>query len=137
MTKLGNKERLATKEEMKVLWKIVSGELPIPGILKPIANLVMPGILDGLDNKVGDRIPEPWQTHCENLVTMTVNAVEDKIITQEEVEGVMEYAAKIVDEKIDIPMLDDDVEAIVFLETFRLLAALLYSAFKKKEKKIA
>jgi len=134
MTKLGNKEGLATKEEIKVLWKIVSGELPIPGILKPIANLVVPGLLDGLDNKVGDRIPEPWQTHCENLVTMTVRAVEDKVITQEEIEEVMEYAAKVVDEKIDVPMLDDDVEAIVFMEIFRLLAALLYSAFKKKEK---
>jgi hypothetical protein len=134
MTKLGNKEGLATKEEINVLWKVVSGELPIPGILKPIANLIVPGILDGFDNKVGDRIPEPWQTHCENLVTMTVKAVEDKVITQEEVEEVMEYAAKVVDEKIDVPMLDDDVEAIVFMETFRLLAALLYSAFTKKGK---
>jgi hypothetical protein len=136
MTKLGNKEGLATKKEIKVLWKIVSGELPIPGILKPITNLVVPGILNGLDNKVGDRIPEPWQTHCENLVTMVVKAVEDKVITQEEVEAVMEYAAKVIDEKIDIPMLDDDMEAIVFMETSRLLAALLYSAFKKKEKEI-
>jgi hypothetical protein len=134
MTKLGNKEGLATKEEINVLWKVVSGELPIPGILKPIANLIVPGILDGFDNKFGDRIPEPWQTHCENLVTMTVKAVEDKVITQEEVEEVMEYAAKVVDEKIDVPMLDDDVEAIVFMETFRLLAALLYSAFTKKGK---
>jgi hypothetical protein len=136
MTKLGNKEGLATKKEIKVLWKIVSGELPIPGILKPITNLVVPGILNGLDNKVGDRIPEPWQTHCENLVTMVVKAVEDKVITQEEVEAVMEYAAKVIDEKIDIPMLDDDMESIVFMETSRLLAALLYSAFKKKEKEI-
>ena len=134
---IGKKEGLATRDEVKVLWKVVSGELPIPGILKPIANLVMPGILDGLDNKVGDRIPEPWQTHCENLVTMSVSAVEDKIITQEEVEEVMEYAAKVVDEKIDVPMLGDDVEAMVFLETFRMLAALIYSVFKKKEKETA
>jgi hypothetical protein len=130
---LGKKEGIATKDEIKKLWKLASGELPIPTVLKPIATLVVPGLLDGLDNKVGDRIPEPWQTHCETLVTMAVDSVEDKVITQDEVEGIMEYSAKVVDEKIDIPGLGDDVEALVFLETFRLLAALLYSAFSKKE----
>ena len=129
----GKKDGLATKEEIKTLWKVASGELPIPVVFKPIANLVVPGMLDGLDNKVGDRLPEPWQTHCETLVTMTVKAVEDKVITQEEVEEVASYAAKVADEKIDIPMLDDDVEAIVFLETFRMLAVLLYGALKKKK----
>lgn len=129
---IGKKEGLFTRDEMKTLWSMVSGELPIPAILKPIANMVVPGMLDGLDDKVGDRIPEPWQTHCENLVTMTVKAVEDKQISQEEVDEITAYAAMVVDEKIDIPMLNDDTEALVFLETFRLLGVLLYSALKKK-----
>ena len=137
MTKLGNKEGLATKEEMKVLWKIVSGELPIPGILKPIANLVMPGILDGLDNKVGDRIPEPWQTHCENLVTMVVKAVEDKVVTKEEAEEIAVYAAGVANEQIDLKILADDVQALVFEETLRTLAVLLYGVFVKEEKETA
>lgn len=130
---LGKKEGLATKEELKTLWKLAEGELPIPAVLRPIATMLVPGMLDGLDNKVGDRIPEPWQTHCENLITMTVAAVEDKVITQEEVEQITTYAAKVIDEKIDIPLVGDDIEAMVFEETFRLLAVLLYGAFKKKE----
>ena len=133
MTKLGNKERLATKEEIKTLWKVASGELPIPTLLKPLSNLVIPGWLDGLDNKVGDRIPEPWQTHCENLVTMVVNAVEDKVITEAEVTEIMEYSAKVADEKIDLPMLKDDVEAMVFLETFRMAGVLLYGAMANRK----
>jgi len=131
MTKLGEKEGLFTRDEIKVLWKIASGKLPIPGILKPIVNLIVPSLLDGFDNKVGDRIPEPWQTHCENLVTIIIDAVEDEKVTQEEAEKITSYAAKVLDEQIDIPMLDDDTEAVVFEETLRLLAVLLYDAFKK------
>jgi hypothetical protein len=128
----GKKEGLATKEEIKVLWKIASEELPIPAILKPISNLVIPNLLDGLDNKVGDRIPEPWQTHCENLVTMVVKAVEDKVITEEEVEAITAYLAIVLDEHIDLPLLGDDAEALIFLETMRMLAVFLYNAMKKK-----
>jgi len=133
MTKLGNKVGLATKEEMKTLWKIASGELPVPAILKPVINLVLPNILDGLDNKVGDRIPEPWQTYCENLVTMVVLAVEDKVVTKEEAAKVALYAAKVANEQIDLKILEDDIQALVFEETFRLLATLLYGAFNKKQ----
>lgn len=133
MAKLGNKVGLATKEEMKTLWKIASGELPVPAILKPVINLVLPNILDGLDNKVGDRIPEPWQTYCENLVTMVVLAVEDKVVTKEEAAKVALYAAKVANEQIDLKILEDDIQALVFEETFRLLATLLYGAFNKKQ----
>jgi hypothetical protein len=129
---IGKKEGIFTRDEMKTTWKLVSEKLPIPAVLRPIANLVVPGMLDGLDDKVGDRIPEPWQTHCETLVTMAVKAAEDKIITQQEVEEVASYVAMVVDEKIDIPLIPDDTEAIIFLETFRLLAALLYGVFKDK-----
>ena len=132
MTK-GKKEGLATKEEIKILYDAFGGELPIPALLKPIAKLVIPGMIDGLDNRVGERIPEPWQTHCENLVTMVVGALEDKVITQEEVNRIMEYSALVADEKIDIPLLADDTEAMVFTELLRLTGVLLYSAFKKKQ----
>ena len=133
MTKLGNKEGLATKEEVKVLWKVVSGELSIPGVLKPIANMVVPNLLDGLDNKVGDRIPEPWQTYCENLITMVVKAVEDKVVTQEEAEEIALYAAKVSNEQIDLKILGNDIQALMFEELFRLLATVLFSVFTKKK----
>lgn len=132
MAQKGKKEGLATKEEIKILWKVISGELPVPGILKPVVNMVLPGMVDGLDNRVGDRIPEPWQTHCENLVTMVVQALEDKVVTEEEVAEIMKYAAEVADTHIDLPLLNDDVEAMVFIELFRLAGVLLYGAFAKK-----
>jgi hypothetical protein len=133
MTKLGNKEGLATKEEIKVLWKIVSGELPVPKLLKPLLDMVAPGILDRLENKVGDRIPEPWQSYCENLITMAVIAVEDKVVTQEEAEEIALYAAKVSNEQIDLKILGDDLQALMFEELFRLLATVLFSVFTKKK----
>jgi hypothetical protein len=133
MAQLGNKEGLATKDEIKVLWKVVSGELPIPKLLKPLADMVAPGILDGLENKVGDRIPEPWQSYCENLITMVVKAVEDKVVTQEEAEEIALYAAKVSNEQIDLKILGDDIQALMFEELFRLVATVLFSVFTKKK----
>lgn len=133
---LGKKDGLATKGEIKVLWKIAQDELPIPGWLKPILSITLPGIIDGIDNKVGDRILEPWQSHCEELVTMVVEAAEDKVFTKEEIEAIMVKAGSIVDERIDIEFLADDMEAIMFLELFRMLGAGLYAALHRKKKEL-
>ena len=128
----GNKVGVATKEEIKALWKIGSEKLPIPGILKPILNSFVPGWIDGLDNKYGDNIPEPWQLHCENLVTLVVKSLEDKVITQGEADESAVYCAKVIDERIDVPLLEDDGEAVVFLEATRFISSLLFLMFKKK-----
>jgi hypothetical protein len=133
MTKKGEKEGLATKEEIKILWGVVSGEIKVPVLLKPLVNIVIPNMLDSLDNKWGDRLPEPWQTHCEKLVTMVVTALEDKVIEEHEVTGIMEYAAVVVNEKIDLPLLSKDVQAMLFIETFKMAGVLLYGAFAKKQ----
>ena len=126
----GQKQGLFTPQEVKVVWKLAADKLPIPVLLKPIANLFIPNMLDNLDNKVGDRIPEPWQTHLENVITMVVTALEDKEITEQEAKDIAVYCAMVIDEKVDVPLLDDDTEAVVFLETFKLLVALIYGAVK-------
>jgi hypothetical protein len=131
---LGKKDGLATKEEVKVLWKIASGKINIPIVLRPIANIVMPNIIDGLDNRVGDRIPEPWQTHCEQLVTLTVAAVEDEVITLVEAESIAEYAANVLNERIDLPLLKEDAEALVFMESMRILAVFLFTIANERKK---
>ena len=128
----GKKEGLATKEEIKVLWQVASGVINIPVVLRPIANIVIPSFIDGLDNKVGDRIPEPWQTHCENLVTLTVAALEDKVITVEEAQQISDYAAVVLNEQIDLPLVGEDIEAVMFMETLRMLAVFLHGLLHKK-----
>lgn len=131
----GSKEGIATKEEIKVLWGMVSGEIGIPAVFKPIANMIIPGILDGLENRVTEKIPENWQIICEDLVTKTVAVLADGKITEQEAVELGEFAAKVLDTKIDIPLLDDSVEVVVFLETFKLLSVMLYNAVNKKRAK--
>lgn len=128
----GKKEGLATKEEINILWKVASGVINIPVVLRPIANIIIPSFIDGLDNKVGDRIPEPWQTHCENLVSLTVAALDDKKITVEEAQQIADYAAIVLNEKIDLPLVGEDVEAVMFMETLRMLAVFLHGLLSKK-----
>lgn len=130
---MNKKEGLATKEEIKILWKLASGELGIPKVLKPVLDMALPSILDGLENKVSEKIPEPWQSHCENVVTMVVAAVEDKKVTEEEAEEMATYLATVIDEKIDIPLVEDEVEAAIFLQLFKLISMALYSVINKKK----
>ena len=130
--RIGSKNGIATKDELQILWKLVSGELGVPVIFKPLVNLIAPGIIDGIDNKVAERIPEKWQIICENLVTKVVVIVEDGTITEEEAQELGAYTATVVDTQIDVPLLEDDVEAVMFIELFRFLAALLYSYVNKK-----
>jgi len=130
----GTKEGIATKEEIKVLWGIVSGEIGVPAVFKPLVNIIAPGIIDGIDNKVSERIPEKWQLIAEELVTKAVVIVEDGTITEEEALELGAFAAKVIDEQIDVPLLADDVEAIAFIELFRFLAVLVYTAVNKKMK---
>lgn len=131
----GSKEGIFTKDEVKALWGIVQGEIGIPVIFKPIANMIIPGILDGLENKVTEKIPENWQIICEDLVTKTVAIIADGKVTEQEAEELGEFAAKVLDTKINIPLLDDAVEVVVFLETFKLLSVMLYNAVNKKRMK--
>ena len=129
----GKKDGLATKEEIKILWKVASGYIPIPVMVRPLANLFIPNLIDGLDNKYGDRIPEPWQTHCENLVTLVVHAVEDGVISQSEAEEIAEYAATVINEKVNLPLVNEDVQELIFIETIRMLAVFLYGLISKEE----
>lgn len=130
---MNKKEGLATKEEMKILWKLASGELSIPKVLKPVLDMALPSIIDGLENRVTEKIPEPWQTHCEEIVTMVVEAVEDKVVTQEEADELASYLATVIDEKIDIPLVEAEVEAAIFLQLFKLISMALYSLFTKQK----
>lgn len=133
----GNKKGLVTKNEVKVLWKVVSGFIPIPKALKPIANLFIPSLLDGIDNKYGDKIPEPWQSHLENLTTLVVKALEDdgKISEIEAVE-ISEYAAEVINENVDLKIFDKDTQLLLFVETLRMLAVFLYGVLNKNKEEL-
>lgn len=133
MSQLGNKKGLVTKEEVKVLWRVAKGFIPMPKLVKPIADIVMPSLIDGIDNKYGDRIPEPWQSYLENLTTLVVKAVEDGVVTKEEAVEISDYAATVMNEQIDLKFFEKDTQLLIFVETLRMLAVFLYGFLNAKE----
>ena len=128
MSKLG----LFTPEEGKFFAGIMADEIPVKNIfIKQGIKLVLPAVINGLDDKVGDKVPEPWQSHIEDLVTVTYLALQDKVISDEESDKICEKCAEILNEEIDIPLMDEDQEAITFLFLIKTLASIIKGALKK------
>ena len=130
---LGTKLGVMTKDEVKLFWKMGSKALPIPKIARPFVDMVAPGIIDGIENRVTERLPEVWQVHIENLTTFLGRALDDNVITKEEAVEISVYVGKVVDEKIDLTFLDDDIEAVMFVELFRVIAVGIYGVLKPKK----
>ena len=79
-----------------------------------------------VDNKWADKIPDPWQTHLEVLTTMLFDACQDKVITAEEKNKIRAYCVTVMNSNIDIPLMDEEDEAVAFLKGWEFVAALIY-----------
>lgn len=134
--KLGNKLGILTTEEGKFLARFISDEIPVNGIWKTGLKLVLPAFINGLDDKVGDKIPMPWQLHIEELVTALYVALQDKVLTDEELNDILTKCASIVNEQVDLPYLNEEDEAAAFLFLMQSIASLIKSAIKKKKQEI-
>ena len=134
--KLGNKLGILTTEEGKFLAKIIADEIPVSGIWQTGLKLVLPAFINGLDDKVGDKIPMPWQFHIEELVTALYVALQDKILTDEELNDILIKCSNIVNEHVDLPYLNEEDEAAAFLFLMQSIASLIKSVLKKKKQEI-
>ena len=116
MSKVG----LLTKEEGKFFAAIIADEIPVNGVGGLAIKMVLPMVLNGLDDKLGDKIPEPWQSLIEDLTTALQIALQDKVITDEEAAEMLDKCAVIINQEIDLPLLEeaDELEAFMFLLKF-------------------
>ena len=128
------KEGLLTKEEAKFFAGLATGEINVGGIWSPIIKWAAPTLLDTVDNKFGDKIPEPWQTYLENLTTMAYNAMQDGVITQAEEDEITGYCTVVINAEIDIPLLEENDEAFIFLTFWKFMASLIRKAVRKMKK---
>lgn len=131
--KLGNKLGILTTEEGKFLAKIVADQIPVNGFWKIGLKLVLPPLLNGLDDKLGDKIPEPWQTYTEDLITALYEAFQDNIITDEELDLILQKCSEIINKEIDLPFLNEEDEAAAFLFLLKFIASTIKGALKKKQ----
>ena len=128
-----NKIGIFDKPEVKFLVDIATEKIPVNGIWKTAIKLVLPALINGLDDRYGDRIPEPWQTYAEELITVTVQALEDKVLTEEELILITEKCATILNAEIDVPTLEEKEEAEAFLYILKSIASLIKGAVKDKK----
>ena len=137
MSKLGKKEGLATRQEIKFLVDFAMGNVKLNIIYSTGIKLILPAVIDAIDNKVGDKLPEPWQTYTENLITSVYEALQDKVITDEELNQILEDVSQVLAAEIDIPLLEESDEILAFEYLLKFLAAqvrmMLNKRFKKEE----
>lgn len=127
MAKVG----IYTDVEGRFFAKVVANQIPVSGISKTAIKLVLPMLMNGVDNKVGDKIPEPWQSHAENLTTKAYEVFQDGVITDEEREGTITLCAEILNQEIDVPLIDEADEALLFITLLQVIAGAVLGAIKK------
>lgn len=120
-----SKKGILTKEEEKYFGRLIAEEINVEGIWKPIVRWSLPMLVAAIDDNAGDKIPEPWQTHAERLTTMVYVSIQDKIVTKEEQEQIINYAAIVINAEVDIPMLDEEQEGLTFVTLLKFLASII------------
>ena len=135
MSRLGKKEGLATRQEIKFLVDLAMGNVELNFIYSAGIKLVLPAVINAIDNKVGDKLPEPWQTHTENLITSVYEALQDKVITDEELNQILEDVSQVLAAEIDIPLLEESDEILAFEYLLKFLATQVRMMLSKKFKK--
>jgi len=127
MSKIGI---LETKEG-KFLGTFVADKMPVNGFWKQGLKMLLPAMINGFDDKFGDQIPEPWQTHLENLTTILYEVLQDGIVDENEIEIVQDLCANIIAEEVDTPLLNGQEEVAAYLFLIKSITSLVLTAFKK------
>ena len=130
MGKKGSKKGLLTKKEIKFFTNFLLGKIKVKGLLGKAMKWLLPSLLDKLDDNFGDRLPEPWQTFTEEIFTKLYMAMRDKVISDEEAADMIAYCEKIINEKIDLPMIGEDGEAVIYMTSLKTLSSYLRKALK-------
>lgn len=131
MSKVG----LMTNEEGKFFAKVIAEEIPVGSVWQTGLKLVLPSLINSLDDKVGDKLPEPWQTYVEDLVTILYNALQDKVVTEEEINQIIEKCSKVLAAEIKIPgnLIDESTEEEAFMFLLKFIASTIKKAFEDKK----
>ena len=67
------------------------------------------------------------------LTTSVYLVMQDGEVTDEELEGITDLIATIIDEKVDIPLIPDEDEEVIFKHLVKLLASFALAALNKKK----
>ena len=131
MTDKNSKLGLMTKEEAQFFGKLVAGEIPVKGVYKLALNFALPALLNGLDDQLGDKLPEPWQTYAEDLITSVYLALQDKVVTEEEIVAMTDKVATVLSAEVHVPLIDEETELEAFQYLLKYIAATVKNLITK------
>lgn len=121
MSKVGLMER----EEGKFFALIIADQIPVKGVGGLAIKMALPLLINGLDDKVGDKVPEPWQSLIEDVITSIYVALQDNVLSDEEVNQILEKCTSVINAEIDLPLLEEADEATAFLFLLKFIATQL------------
>jgi hypothetical protein len=123
---------LMTPDEESFFGKLILNELQLKGLSKIIASLAFPKILGSIDNNICDKLPEPWKTNAQDLVTAFYTALQDGNISDEEIASITDKASVVLSAEIHIPLIGEDVELEAFQYLLKFLASTIKGMIAKK-----
>lgn len=113
-------------QEIEKFWSdLIIEELPVNKFVKLISKLIVPFAVRKIDDNFLEKIPSPWKEYAMQLSTSAYLAAQDKELSDEEAAGIVDLCVSILNERIDIPLLDEDDEAATFQALLKLVATLL------------
>ena len=89
----------------------------LKGALEAIDGIAFKLAITAIDNNLADKIPEPFKTTAQELLT--------EILEEKDYAAACALASEFIDGLVDIPGIDDATEKMIFAGIFTVVAGLL------------
>ena len=120
-------------KEMEAFWgKLIADNLSLNGLPKTLAGWGLPVLIRVIDDNYGDKVPQPWKDYATQLLTSVYLVVNDGSVDEQELQGTIDLCVTIINEKIDIPLVDEDDEAFIFQSTLKFIASFVFKQIRGK-----
>ena len=110
---------LLTKEQEKFFAELLDDAIPFPNpLIERLDKAAFKLIISAVDDNLADRIPEGWQSPVEPIIDAAM---------QGNWEDAGEHASKMINQKIDIPGIDEESEGAIINGVIQLIIGAVIS----------
>jgi len=99
--------------------------IKMKGVFEQIDGLIFKMAIAGIDDYLGEKIKEPLKTQLRDLIV--------KVVEEEDYMNAVELAFDLLDELIDIPGIEDEMEEFLFDGLVRIVIAVILAIKKEKD----
>ena len=116
---MSERKGLLTKDQESFFANLLDDAIKFPNpILEALDKTAFKLIISAVDDNLADRIPEDWQNPLEPVIDAAM---------EERWEDAAELAAVLLNEKIDIPGIDEASEQAIFSGVLQLIVGAIIS----------